>query len=119
MDFPDKIRLIRSGVPAQHVGELALIMDMPKQVLIKSLGLSRSNINRRTQYARTLSPGESERVLGMQMLIGQVQAMINLENSPNFDAAKWLSNWLLSPLPALGGAAPASYLDTVEALKGT
>nr|WP_241813515.1 antitoxin Xre/MbcA/ParS toxin-binding domain-containing protein [Herbaspirillum sp. C7C2] len=45
--------------------------------------------------------------------------MINLENSPNFDAAKWLSNWLLSPLPALGGAAPASYLDTVEALKGT
>lgn len=61
-----------------------------------------------------LSPQESERVLSMQALIAQVQAMVDTETAPEFDAAKWLANWLASPLPALRGATPLSLMDTVE-----
>lgn len=117
MDFADKIRVIRSGVPAQHVGELSSIMDMPKEKLMESLGLSRATINRKVQREQVLSPEESERVMGMQALIGQVQAMVDTEHVPDFDAAKWLANWLAAPLPALGGATPASFMDTVEGQK--
>jgi putative toxin-antitoxin system antitoxin component (TIGR02293 family) len=117
MGFNDKILLIRSGVPAQRVGELSSIMDMPKEELMESLGLLRATINRKVQLQQTLSPQESERVVGMQTLIGQVQAMINTESSPEFDAAKWLAGWLAAPLPALGGATPASFMDTVEGQK--
>jgi len=117
MDFADKIHVIRSGVPAQRVGELSSVMDMPKEALMESLGLSRATVNRKVQRAQTLSPQESERVMGMQALIGQVQAMIDTENTPGFDAAKWLATWLAAPLPALGGATPASFMDTVEGQK--
>lgn len=117
MDFTDKIRVIRSGVPAQCVGELSAVMGMPKEALMDSLGLSRATINRKVQRDQVLSAEESERVLGMQALIGQVQAMIDTETAPQFDAAKWLANWLAAPLPALGGATPASFMDTVEGQK--
>jgi len=117
MDFAEKIHVIRSGVPAQRVGELSLVMDMPKEALMDSLGLSRATINRKVQRDQSLSSEESERVMGMQALIGQVQAMIDTESAPDFDAAKWLASWLATPLPALGGAKPASFLDTVEGQK--
>lgn len=117
MDFADKIHVIRSGVPAQRVGELSAVMDMPKEALMDSLGLSRATVNRKVQREQVLSPEESERVMGMQALIGQVQAMIDMETAPPFDAAKWLANWLTAPLPALGGATPASFMDTVEGQK--
>jgi len=117
MDFNDKILAIRSGVPAQRVGELSAVMDIPKEALMDSLGLSRATINRKVQLEQALSPGESERVMGMQSLIGQVQAMIDAESAPHFDAAKWLAQWLAAPLPALGGNTPGSYMDTVEGQK--
>ena len=117
MDFADKIQTIRSGVPAQRVGELSSAMNMPKEALMDSLGLSRATINRKVLREQTLSPEESERVMGMQALIGQVEAMIDTDSAPGFDAAKWLASWLAAPLPALGGATPGSFMDTVEGQK--
>lgn len=117
MDFADKIHTIRSGVAAQRVGQLSSIMGIPKEALIDSLGLSRATINRKVQRDQPLSPEESERVMGLEALIGQVEAMIDTENAPAFDAAKWLANWLAAPLPALGGATPGSFMDTVEGQK--
>ncbi|SEO29702.1 hypothetical protein SAMN05428959_106150 [Duganella sp. CF517] len=60
MDFTDRIRVIRSGVPARRVGELSSAMDMPKEALMDSLGLSRATINRKVQRQQALSPEESE-----------------------------------------------------------
>lgn len=117
MDFIAKIHMIRTGVPAQCVSELSFFMDMPKEVLMDLLGLSRATVNRKVQRAQSLSSEESERVMGMQSLIGQVQAMIDPDLAPGFDAAKWLARWLAEPLPALNGATPASYMDTVEGQK--
>ena len=58
MDFADKINTIRSGVPAQRVGELSSVMGMPKEALMDSLGLSRATINRKVQREQTLSPAQ-------------------------------------------------------------
>lgn len=49
MDVAEKIPLIRSGVPAQRVGELSSVMDMPKEALMDTPGLSRATINRKVQ----------------------------------------------------------------------
>lgn len=117
MDFATKISAIRKGVPAQAVGELSSFMDIPKDTLMDSLGLPRATINRKVKLQQALSRDESERVMGVQALIGQVQAMIDVDSAPDFDAAKWLARWLADPLPALGGATPASYMDTVEGQK--
>lgn len=55
----------------------------------------------------------SERVIGLMSLIGRVEAMVSRNGATGFNAAKWLGAWLNSPLPALGGVRPGSYLDTM------
>ncbi|RZI40451.1 DUF2384 domain-containing protein [Herbaspirillum sp. HC18] len=91
---------------------------MAKEALIDTLRLSRATVNRKARDNMTLSQDESERVLGVEYLIGQVENMVQESGDPEgFDAAKWVSNWLNSPLPALDGQKPASFMDTVEGQK--
>ncbi|WP_373922110.1 MbcA/ParS/Xre antitoxin family protein [Duganella sp. Root336D2] len=39
--------------------------------------------------------------------------MVARSGATSFDSTKWLEAWLNSPLPALGGVRPGSYLDTM------
>lgn len=113
-----RIALIRQGIPASMIGNLSSRMGMSKESLLSSLGLSRATISRKEKDATVLSRDESERVLGVETLIGLVQSMVEQSGDPlGFDAARWLSDWLTRPLPALGGATPASYMDTFEGQK--
>ncbi len=93
-------------------------MGMSKELLLGSLGLSRATISRKERDETVLSKDESERVLGIASLIGKAQSMVEESGNPDgFDAARWVANWLSKPLPALGGATPASYMDTFEGQK--
>ena len=57
--------------------------------------------------------GDSERSVGHQRLPRQIEAIVDERGYPaGFDAAAWLAKWLTAPLPALGGAAPATLMDT-------
>jgi len=110
-----RIELIRHGVPASSIGELSTHMGISKEHLLACLGLSRATISRKERTATPLSRDESERVLGVGMLIGMVQTMVEQSGDPaGFDAARWVAGWLASPVPALAGATPASYMDTIE-----
>ncbi|UGQ48873.1 antitoxin Xre-like helix-turn-helix domain-containing protein [Massilia endophytica] len=114
-DPQSRISIIRQGIPASSVGSLSARMGMPKEALLSSLGLSRATISRKERAAALLSKDESERVLGVESMIGMVQRMVEESGDPvHFDAARWLSEWLAGPLPALGGETPASYMDTFE-----
>lgn len=118
VDPQERIAVIRQGIPAAMVGELSSTMGISKERLLGSLGLSRANISRKERANTTLSSDESERVLGVASLISKVQKMVEESGDPsNFDAARWVANWLSQPLPALGGATPASYMDTFEGQK--
>ncbi len=117
-DTDARIALIRRGIPASTISRLSARMGMSKDFLLSSLGLSRATISRKEKDASLLSKDESERVLGIETLIGMVQAMVEQSGDPaGFDAARWVSDWLSKPLPALAGATPASYMDTFEGQK--
>ena len=117
-DPQTRIDIIRQGIPATRIGELAQRMEISKETLLAILGMSRATISRKEKNAALLSKDESERVLGIEMLIGRVQAMVEQSGDPTgFDAARWLAGWLANPMPALAGATPASYMDTFEGQK--
>jgi putative toxin-antitoxin system antitoxin component (TIGR02293 family) len=117
-DAQERIDAIKRGVPAETIGQLSEKMNIPKAWLIGTLGLSRATLSRKERERKALSTDESERVLGVQALIGQVEQMVSESGDPvDFDAAKWVSGWLNSPVPALGGKKPASYMDTIEGQK--
>lgn len=52
---------------------------------------------------------------GEAAFLSQLERMISeFGNGEAFNAAQGLSDWLESPLPALGGAKPADYMYTVR-----
>ena len=106
----DVIRIIRAGVPATDVSHLAQLMGTTKEHLIKTLDLPRATVDRKAKAHQNLSSEQSERVVGMAKLVGQVQAMIERSGDPtDFNAAQWLEQ----PSQALGGQRPAELMDTV------
>jgi len=113
----EQIERIRGGLRARDANRLFEDLDLGRGQLLHALGLPRATIDRKARGAGTLSPAESERVIGLARLIGQVEEMVKGSRSPeaeSFDVREWISRWLQEPLPALGGVRPIDILDTME-----
>jgi len=79
------------------------------------LAFPKSTTNRKISNRQSLTREHSERMVGLQKLIGQVESiMVESGADEHFDAAHWVSQWLEQPLPALGNVSPATYMDTFE-----
>ncbi len=114
----ERIQGIRNGISAKEVGELSAAMGRTQEDIMATVGLSRTTVHRKAQKGEMLSPNESERVIGLQALIGQVSHMVPVEAiRDGFDPARWLGSWLDLPQPALGAERPAAYMDTIEGQK--
>lgn len=71
-------------------------------------------MNRKPARNDALPAEDTERVLGVMRLIGQLEAIVEESGiGQGFDAAHWLSNWLHEPVPDLGGVKPLSPLATM------
>lgn len=104
----ERVRFIRNGVVASHILDLVEAMHVSRERLLSMLGMPDALIGRRVRQGVMLSREQSERVLGLLRLIGQVAIMVDNSGDPKeFDAARWLGRWLERPIPALGGARPA------------
>jgi len=111
----DRICLLRQGVPASWVRQAEEATGLGRSTLCALLGLKLSTINRKLNQKLRLSPDESERLMGLQRLIGEVEVVVrDCGDGQGFAAGRWLASWLQRPNQALGGATPASYLDTAE-----
>lgn len=109
------IEAIKAGVPASNVKTLFTELRIDQGVMFRALGLKTATVNRKAARSESLSADESERVLGLAKLVGQVESMVGQSGtSEGFDPPGWLSTWLRDPLPALGGARPLDFLDTME-----
>lgn len=111
----ERIEIVRQGVPAGFVVRLGSAMGVPKERVYQTIGLPRSTVERKARAEQSLSPDESERVVGLTQLIGQVQALVEQSGHPEgFDAARWVGEWLDRPHPALGDRKPGDLCDTAE-----
>lgn len=111
----DLVSVIRKGVPAASVIEICANLEMPREKLYSSLGMPRSTVEKKIKDHQRLSSEQSEKVIGLQRLVGLVESMVTESGEPkSFDAYKWVGDWLQLPNPALGGERPASYMDTMH-----
>lgn len=110
-----RLNLVRGGIPAVEAKALLAHLDIPQAVMLGALRLPVATLNRKAKAKDLLSPEESERIVAVSRLIGQVTAMVNESGvSEDFDPSEWLSDWLQAPLPAFGGERPIAFLDTME-----
>lgn len=111
----DRIRIIKAGVPAAKAKRMITDLHFDQRVLLGALNLKTATVNRKAARDEALSPEDSERVIGIAKLVGQLEAMLEESGDPDgFDATEWLSRWLREPVPAFGGVKPIDLLDTME-----
>jgi RES domain-containing protein/uncharacterized protein (DUF2384 family) len=100
----DRIKIIRRGMPATEAKRIVQVLGLEHKFFYHALGLKTATVNRKIALSEQLSSDESERLLGVAKLIGQVEAIIAESGDPNdFNASEWISRWLREPLPAFGG----------------
>ena len=110
-----RIDMIKSGIPASEAKRILADLSVNQAAAYRALDISPATMNRKVKDKGRLPPAESERVLGVVRLVGQIQAIVEESGDPEgFDAAAWLSRWLDEPLAALGGVRPLDMLDTIE-----
>jgi putative toxin-antitoxin system antitoxin component (TIGR02293 family) len=111
----ERAGLVETGVPSAMVNDISKAMDVSKERFYALSGLSRATVTRKIAANRALTPDESERVVGIAKLIGQVQSIVNESGNPEgFEAGQWFHEWISRPLPALGGHKPEEYLQTAD-----
>lgn len=114
----DRISAMRGGIPSRVLAALAESLQMPRDRLAQFLGIPRSTLAAKITHNEPLDRAQTERVVGVLRLIAQTQRMLEESASPadaqGFNVQAWLSQWLQTPVPALGGSLPAEYLDTAE-----
>ncbi len=110
-----RVALIRSGVAAAEAKLVLADLKGPLAQTLEALDLPTATLNRKARANARLSPHESERVVGVAKLIGQVQAMVEASGEPEgFSAPDWVADWLREPLRALGGVRPLDLMSTME-----
>jgi len=113
----ERINMIRDGVSAAELIKTGRKMGVSKEKVFSLLHLPRSTVNRRIASNETLSAEHSERLIGLQKLIGQVEIMVSESGDPSgFNAAYWVADWLERPIAALDNSKPADYMDTIEGI---
>ena len=111
----DRIELVKAGLPAGVLVTLASSMGVPRDQVFRWVGIPRATANRKIKAGERLNQDESERVLGLIKLIGQVERIVSESGDPKgFHPAQWTARWLAIPLPALGGRLPGDFMDTFE-----
>jgi putative toxin-antitoxin system antitoxin component (TIGR02293 family) len=114
----DPIGLIeteRMGVAGVFVKDLSKRMNIPAQRMFTMLGVPKATAEKKVASGELLSGSGGRAAIGMARLLGIAQEIVEgstAREAKDFDAAKWLGQWLERPQPALGGRKPASLIDT-------
>ncbi|MCB8877307.1 antitoxin Xre-like helix-turn-helix domain-containing protein [Acidisoma silvae] len=111
----DRIALIKQGLPAADAKAILDDLGIEQGFGLKALNLSVATVNKKAKLGERLSADESERVIGLGKLIGQLEVMIaDSGDGSDFDALAWMGRWLATPVPALGHLRPADLIGTME-----
>lgn len=115
MNNMDRAQLVKRGAPSRSLTVIAKDMNIPRERFVTLIGVKRATATRKLAKGQELSADESERVVGVAKLIGQVESIVKESGSPmGFQPARWFSDWIEQPSPALGGTKPADLLDTAD-----
>ena len=113
-DPADLIATIRKGIPPVELARTSKAMRRSNDYVYRLLKIAPATAKRKLKKGELLSPDQSERLIGLQSLIGQVETMVQ-ESGPDdqsFDAGSWVADWMDETLPALGNRKPADFMDT-------
>ena len=100
------IRITREGLPKASISALAQALDLPSSDMVDILPISLRTLQRYKE-------GRADARLSAEVSDHMVQVSKVLAKAIEvFESADLAKGWIKEPLPALGGQAPLSLLDT-------
>lgn len=109
------VAIERQGVLGSFIKDLSKRMDLPTTRVFRILGVPKATAEKKAAAGEFVSGSSGQAAVGMIRLLGIAQDMVNnstAQEAKNFDAAKWLGQWIERSQPALGGRKPADLIDT-------
>ncbi|HEU5079827.1 MAG TPA: antitoxin Xre/MbcA/ParS toxin-binding domain-containing protein [Opitutaceae bacterium] len=103
LPFGRAIKVLRTGLAPKDFDTVAKALQIRSDVLAEKLGISVRTL-RYQRSKKTLSPENSEKLFRA--------ARVHEEARKVFTSDAAVSQWLVSPAPALGGRVPLELLDT-------
>jgi len=113
------VELERQGVRGSFIKDLSREMDIPASRMFGILGVPKATAEKKAASGERVSGSGGQAALGLARLIGIAHRIVASSTAPearDFDAAKWLGQWIERPQPALAGRRPADLIDTPTGL---
>ena len=109
------VRLERQGVQGTFIKDLSKSMNLASSRVFSILGVPKATAEKKAAAGEFVTGRGGQSAIGMIKLLAIAQDLV--ENSTateakNFDAAKWLGQWIETPQAALDGLRPADFIDT-------
>ncbi|WP_206409688.1 antitoxin Xre/MbcA/ParS toxin-binding domain-containing protein, partial [Lysobacter enzymogenes] len=114
-----RVEAEREGVPARMVKHMASDMDLPAVRMFDILGIAKATAEAKAAQQAHITGASGQAALGLIQLLGIARDIVADSTDPaaaEFDAARWLGQWIEQPQAALGGQRPADLLDTPTGL---
>lgn len=83
------------------------------------LGVPKATAEKKAATGEKVSGSGGQAAIGVAKLLAIAEEIVANSTAPdakNFDAARWLGQWIERPQPALGGRKPADLIDTPTGL---
>lgn len=109
------VEMERTGVVGSFIKDLSRRMEIPSSRIFSILGIPKATAEKKAAAGEMVAGSGGQAAIGMVRLLGIAQEIVANSTAPearNFDAAKWLGQWIERPQPSLGGRKPADLLDT-------
>lgn len=111
----ERMQFEREGIAGSLLKAMATEMQIPTMRFYDMIGVPKATAEQKIARNQPIAGASGHAALGVARLLGMVSEMLAHSTAPdaeNFDAAKWLGQWLERAQPALGGKKPADFLDT-------
>jgi putative toxin-antitoxin system antitoxin component (TIGR02293 family) len=109
------VEIERAGVVGTFIKDLSKRMEIPSSRIFSILGIPKATAEKKAAAGEMVAGSGGQAAIGMVKLLGIAQEIVTNSTAPearDFDAAKWLGQWIERPQPALDGRRPADLLDT-------
>jgi putative toxin-antitoxin system antitoxin component (TIGR02293 family) len=109
------VEVERRGVKGRFIKDLSRRIGVSSVRFYEILGVPKATVEKRSTQDAEITGAGGQAAVAMAKLLAKAQDIVDQSTPPaarDFDAAKWLGQWIERPQPALGGRKPAELIGT-------
>lgn len=114
------VEVERHGIDSIFLKDLSRYLDVPAVRIFDIVGIPKATAEKKVAAKELIAGASGQAALGLARLLAIARGIVDnstAAEAKDFDAAKWLGQWLERPQPALGGRKPADLIATPTGLE--